>query len=176
MWQTGRMRRHLNLSLQALRSWSARRWAGAAVATLVVGLALGVVTVLIPNPIFGREIPPTAWSYPAWIVTSVLSGMLIATYFRSGPKATADAEDEKLSVWGTVGAFGAWFAIGCPVCNKIALLALGYTGALTYFGPLQPWLAALSLILLAVGLVFRLSGSIACPVPQRRRVSVAQPS
>lgn len=75
-----------------------------------------------------------------------------------------------------MGTFGAWFAIGCPVCNKIALLALGYTGALTYFGPLQPWLAALSLVLLAVGLVFRLSGSIACAVPQRRRASVAQPS
>lgn len=92
------MRRHLNFSLQALRSWSARRWAGAAVATFVVALALGVVTVLIPNPIFGRDIPPTWWSYPAWIVTSILSGMLIATYFRSGPKVSADAEDEKVSV------------------------------------------------------------------------------
>ncbi|EPR75477.1 hypothetical protein ADILRU_2020 [Leifsonia rubra CMS 76R] len=29
----------------------------------------------------------------------------------------------------------AWFAVGCPVCNKIALLALGYTGALACPAP-----------------------------------------
>ena len=145
----------------------------AGVATVVVGLLLGWVTVLIPNPVFGREIPPTSWSYPVWIVTSILSGMLIASYVQpAGPKPTQQSE-EKVSVWGTIGAIGSWFAIGCPVCNKIALLALGYTGALNYFGAAQPYLAALSLVLLVVGLLYRLSGMIACEIPNKPRQASA---
>lgn len=127
---------------------------------------LGWVTVLIPNPVFGREIPPTAWSYPVWVVTSALSGLLIATYIQPAGSKQPKGAEEKLSVWGTVGAIGSWFAIGCPVCNKLALLALGYTGALNYFGAAQPYLAALSLVLLIVGLVYRLSGMIACEMPR----------
>lgn len=166
------VKRRLGLSSQAIRLWGRRQWLVAALAAVVVGLVLGWVTVLIPNPIFGREIPPTAWSYPVWIVTSILSGMLIATYIQpSGSTRSADAEDEKLSVWGTLGAVGSWFAIGCPVCNKIALIALGYTGALNYFGAAQPYLAALSLVLLVVGLVYRLSGTIACEMPRSVRRS-----
>ncbi len=127
---------------------------------------LGWVTVLIPNPVFGREIPPTAWSYPVWVVTSALSGLLIATYIQPAGSKQSKGSEEKLSVWGTAGAIGSWFAIGCPVCNKLALLALGYTGALNYFGAAQPYLAALSLVLLIVGLVYRLSGTIACEMPR----------
>ena len=41
----------------------------------------------------------------------------------------------------------AWFAVGCPVCNKLALLALGYSGAITWFTPVQPFLALGALIL-----------------------------
>ncbi len=156
-------------SWQALRIWGRRQWFFAVVATVVVGLLLGWVTVLIPNPVFGREIPPTSWSYPVWIITSVLSGMLLASYVQpAGPKQPKDVED-KVSVWGTVGAVGSWFAIGCPVCNKIALLALGYTGALNYFGAAQPYLAGLSLVLLVIGLVYRLSGMISCEMPKKNR-------
>lgn len=175
---------------RALSMWSARRWLFAFVFTVLIGFALGVVTVLIPNPYFHRDIPPTPWSYPVWIVTSVLAGMLGATYvahrssqatFSSSTDSNASStkdpapssvlspqdEDTRSSVWGMIGTFGAWFAIGCPVCNKLALLALGYSGAITYFAPLQPWLAAASLILLGAGLVMRLSGEIACPIPLR---------
>jgi len=96
--------------------------------------------------------------------------MLIATYVRTGPVAPADqsGSTDKTSVWGTLGAVGAWFAIGCPVCNKIALLAFGYTGAIQYFGPIQPVLAIVSLGLLTVGLVLRLSGQVACVTPRSR--------
>src|SRR5699024_7712260 len=52
---------------------------------------------------------------------------------------------------------------------KIALLALGYTGALTYFAPLQPILAALSIVLLVVAVIIRLKGQYACPVPSSER-------
>jgi len=161
---------HLSQAATALRFWGSRQWivaVAAAVATLVL---LGIATVLIPNSIFGRDIPPTWWSYPAWVVTSILSGMLIATYVRTGPVAPVDqsGSTDKTSVWGTLGAVGAWFAIGCPVCNKIALLAFGYTGAIQYFGPIQPVLAIVSLGLLTVGLVLRLSGQVACVMPRSR--------
>ena len=58
----------------------------------------------------------------------------------------------------------AWFAVGCPVCNKLALLALGYSGAITWFTPVQPFLALGALILTGVALVWRLRGQVACPV------------
>ena len=66
-----------------------------------------------------------------------------------------------------------WFAVGCPVCNKIALVVLGYTGALTYFAPLQPVLAVLSVVLLLVVVVVRLKGQFSCPVPNRERSAQA---
>ena len=40
-----------------------------------------------------------------------------------------------------LGAFGAWFAIGCPVCNKIALLALGTMMAQPFVMELIPVLS-----------------------------------
>ena len=66
---------------------------------------------------------------------------------------------------GMVGGVLAWFAVGCPVCNKIALLALGYAGAITWFAPLQPVLAIGALALTSVALVLRLRGQVACPLP-----------
>lgn len=158
-------------SLDALRMWRVRQWVVALVASAATALVLGWVTVLIPNPVFGREVPPTAWSYPVWIVTSLLTGLLVATYLRSGTPAASvpDAEEpaaERASWLGMAGTVTGWFAIGCPVCNKIALLALGYSGALSYFAPVQPWLGVLGLVLLVVSLVYRLSGQVACPVPR----------
>lgn len=42
-----------------------------------------------------------------------------------------------------------YFAIGCPVCNKLVVLALGSSGAISWFAPLQPLLAVASVGLLA---------------------------
>src|SRR5699024_9880291 len=128
-------------------------------------VVFGVATVLIPNSLCARDIPPVWLDYPVWFLTAVLIGMLIASYVR-GP----DVEAERRSgVLGGAGGILGWFAVGCPVCNKIALLALGYTGALTYFAPLQPILAALSIVLLVVAVIIRLKGQYACPVPSSER-------
>ena len=59
---------------------------------------------------------------------------------------------------GTTGVLGAtlgWLAVGCPVCNKLIVLALGSSGALSWFAPAQPWLAALSIVLLVAALAWR---------------------
>ena len=173
----------LSLAAQGLRTWGARRVLVAAGVALAFGLLLGLATVLIPNPVFARDIPPVWWNYPVWILTSVLSGMLVATYVREDRGAAAStsgevralgyddndtAEARRSSRIGFVGAFLAWFAVGCPVCNKLALLALGYSGAITWFAPVQPFLAIIALALTAVALVVRLRGQVACVLPATR--------
>lgn len=137
---------------------------------MLFALLIGLPTVIIPNPVFGREIAVLAWNYPVWIGSSVLAGMLAATYVRPSSKdATAKAETARVEgsrqgKLGMVGTVLAWFAVGCPVCNKLALLALGYSGALTWFAPFQPSLAAAALLLTGGALVFRLRGQVSCPV------------
>ncbi|MFD1722391.1 hypothetical protein [Amnibacterium endophyticum] len=117
---------------------------------------------------FSREIAPVWWNYPVWLVTSALSGLLIATYVRLGDAAELPAAEPDRTVrggrLGMAGGLLAWFAVGCPVCNKLALLALGYTGAITWFAPIQPLLAIGALVLAGLAVVVRLSGQVACPV------------
>lgn len=62
------------------------------------------------------------------------------------------------------GGFLAYLAVGCPVCNKLVLLALGASGAVTWFAPFQGLLALASLVMLSWALVTRLRGEVACPV------------
>ena len=62
----------------------ARRWAwirlGVGFAAAVgVAVAIGVPSALLDNPFFVRMTPVPWWSYAAWAVTSVLSGVLAAT-------------------------------------------------------------------------------------------------
>lgn len=163
-------RSRLPLAGAALRWWGPRQWAIAAASALAMSLLLGFATVLIPNNVFSRDIPPVPWNYPVWIATSVLTGLLAASYVRPAVRETPDPVEptDHSSRWGMAGGLLAWFAIGCPVCNKIALLALGYSGAMTYFAPLQPWLAALAMVLTALALVYRLSGQQQCAIPDRR--------
>ncbi|MEW1982518.1 hypothetical protein AB0333_16560 [Citricoccus sp. NPDC079358] len=174
--------RSITEAVQALRSWTGRQVLVATAAALVFGLVLGLATVLIPNTFFTREIPPVWWNYPVWVLTSVLSGMLVATYVRgrvdtAGAAAPtsrvrvedgSDAAEQRTSRLGVAGGLLAWFAVGCPVCNKLALLALGYSGAITWFAPIQPYLALGALLLTGIALLARLRGQLACPVPTPR--------
>ncbi|MGJ9404842.1 hypothetical protein ACHABQ_00760 [Nesterenkonia aurantiaca] len=189
--QLARWRTSSALAVQALRSWTPRQIVIATIASGVIGVLVGVATVLIPNSFFARDIPPVWWNYPVWILTSVLSGMLMATYVRpSRPertipgaqdRATASeaedrssaSEDRRTSRFGMIGMVLAWFAVGCPVCNKIALIALGYSGAITYFTPLQPILALGALLLTGLALIWRLKGQVACTVRPRKELVTA---
>lgn len=172
---------------RGLLLWDRRRIGAAAAAATGSAVVIGLATVLIPNSLFARDIPPVWWDYPVWILTAALLGMLIASYVRSpGSASTAAsngqaslrggrssgpdaASERRTGVLGGVGGVLGWFAVGCPVCNKIALLALGYTGALTYFAPLQPLLAAASVALLLVAVIIRLKGQYSCPLPSPER-------
>lgn len=126
---------------------------------MVIALLVGLPTDVIPNPVFGRPVPVTWWSYPVLAATAILGGLLAATYVRT--------DDEPLDRPGRAGGLGgllAFFAVGCPVCNKLVIIALGTTGALEWFAPAQPWLAALSIALLAWALAARLRGEAACRI------------
>ncbi len=127
-------------------------------ASLVAALVVGLPTDVIPNPVFGRPVPVTWWSPVVLAVSAVLSGMLVATYVRqpSGVDRPARA--------GGLGGALAFFAVGCPVCNKLVVVALGASGALRWFEPIQPFLAGASIALLAVALRARLRGELACSV------------
>ncbi len=143
--------------LTAFAQWSARRWIVAATVALATFFALGLTTAVIANPAFGRSIAPTDWAMEVLVATAVLTGLLTATY-------VTDGRSEGLDKRGTLGAFLSYLAIGCPVCNKLALIALGSTGAITLFAPLQPYLALAGLVLLAWALLIRLRGEMTCSI------------
>ena len=75
-------RRTLQASAFARRSWRVRQRLAAAGFSVAFALLIGIPTVLIPNPVFGRQVPVQLWSYPVWIASSILAGMLAATYVR----------------------------------------------------------------------------------------------
>ncbi|MGO1435338.1 MAG: hypothetical protein ACTJFR_08445 [Canibacter sp.] len=164
------IRESLELASRALRAWSARQYLIAAVTAIGFALLVGVVTVLIPNPAFARDIDTVWWNYPVWIVTSLGAGMLTATYVKSKTGGNESGDDnsspsaQRTAHMGIAGGLLTWFAVGCPVCNKIALLALGYSGAITWFAPFQPVLAIAALILTGLALVWRLKGQVVCSV------------
>ncbi|KDQ70505.1 hypothetical protein ACFYPK_18265 [Streptomyces halstedii] len=147
-------------ALGALRLWEPRQWTAAAAFAVATAVVVGVPTAVVPTPFFGREVPVQWWNYPALALTALLSGLVLATYLRPGPPAASGGR------LGSLGGVLSFFAVGCPVCNKIVLLLLGTGGALTYWAPLQPLLALASLALLAEAALRRLNGQVVCPAPR----------
>ncbi|MFA5710903.1 hypothetical protein [Mycolicibacterium sp.] len=118
------------------------RYLWAALAGVATALLMAIPTAVLQTPWFGREVPVRWWEYP----TLAAVGVLTALWF---------AIDTPRSGGGTAAVGGvtlATFAVGCPVCNKLVLMAVGTTGALGLWAPVQPFLAVVSVILLA-GLV-----------------------
>lgn len=150
--------------LDELRTWPARRWWSAAGVALLTVMVTAIPTAMIPTPVFSREIPTTPWAWPALLTSSALAGLVAATYVA---RRDPDEGGERGSHLGGLGAFTTFFAVGCPVCNKIVLIALGYSGAMQYFAPAQPYLAATAIALLAWALVTRIRREGACARPDR---------
>lgn len=119
------------------------------VAGIVTALLIGIPTVLIPNPIFGREVPVQPRDYLFLAITVLLTAILAASY---ALPAACSMQDGKLAA----GGFLSFVAVGCPVCNKLVVLAVGASGAVSYFQPLQPLLALVSFVLLGYAIWIRL--------------------
>lgn len=129
-------------------------------------LAFGLVTAIIPNPVFARQIPPEPFAIWTWLVSAPLMGIVMATYtvpprpspialITLGPGEVAVAERRSTTL-GSLAGLGAFLAIGCPVCNKVALVLLGTSGALSVYAPIQPVIGAVSLALLVATAAWRL--------------------
>ncbi len=160
---------------RSLLTWSAL-W------TLVTLASFGLVTAIIPNPVFGRGVPVEPFAVVVWLASAPLIGIVIGTYFAPVPASSpirlgngGAPPTGKLSArrdgttLGSIGGFAAFLAIGCPTCNKIALLLLGASGATSVFAPIQPVIGAASLALLTGTLFWRLRlrarGGCAVPRP-----------
>jgi len=118
-----------------------RGWFVAAAAGFTTLLVVGVVTAIVDNPLFVRMTPVRAQDYAIWLAGGLLMGLIAGTFV--GP-APARHEGKALS-----GGVLSLLAVGCPICNKLVVLLLGVSGALTVFGPAQLYLGALSVALLA---------------------------
>jgi hypothetical protein len=149
--------------LATLRAWPLRRWLVVGGATIGYALLVAVPTDLVDTPAFGREVPPTWWAWPALVASSLLAGLLTATYV-AAPSPSDSGGADRAARGGWAGGVLTFFAVGCPVCNKLVLLALGSAGAMTWFEPVQPLLqlAAVGVLVWALGV--RLRGEQACPV------------
>lgn len=64
-------------------SWPARRWAVAAAVAVLAALVIGVPTGVVASPFYTRMTPVLWWNYPVWLVSSLLEGLLVATYVRA---------------------------------------------------------------------------------------------
>ncbi|MDK9500931.1 hypothetical protein QEZ40_006961 [Streptomyces katrae] len=151
-----------------MRTWTTGRWAVAASVAVLAAIVIGVPTGVIPSPFYTRMTPVLWWNYPVWLMSSVLEGLLVATYVRDGsPAGEEQARGPRRPVTGRAlgGGLLSAFAVGCPICNKLVVLAIGVSGALSYWAPLQPILALASVALLLYALVKRLRTAERCPVP-----------
>ena len=131
---------------------------------------MGLPTDVIPNPVFGRPVDVTWWSYPVLVVTGLPGGLLAATYVRDDRFMAGDEltdADQRVARNGGFGGLLSFFAVGCPVCNKLVVIALGTVGAREWFEPIQPLLAVGSIVLMVVALRSRLRNATSCPIPAR---------
>lgn len=140
-----------------MRHWPTRRWAVAPLVTLAVGIAMGIPTGIIRTRLYHRMTPVLWWNYPVWAISALLIGLTAATYVaRTARPATPLA-----------GGVLTTLAVGCPICNKLVVAAVGVSGALNIWAPVQPWLGVSSILLLGYAFRRRLDGERACAAPAR---------
>lgn len=133
---------------------SARFLAAFAAGTALTALVTGIPTDVLPNPWFQRMTPVRTLDVVMLPLLSLVVGALLATYAIPAARASST-----LSAGGGSGLLGV-FAIGCPVCNKLVVAILGFSGALSYFAPVQPVLAVAALGLATFALRKRLDAMV----------------
>lgn len=133
--------------LPALRQFGPRGWLMAVAAAAGSVVLMGIPTVMFDNPWFRRMTPTRPQDYVVWIVSAVLLGLIAGTF--AGRPAGMGQKPA------LAGGFLSYLAIGCPICNKVVVLLLGVSGALTLFGPAQLFIGIASLVLLGWTLLLR---------------------
>lgn len=142
-----------------LRMFSFRGWFVVGLGVIVALVLIGVPASIIDNPFFVRMTPVRMQDYVIWPATAGLVGLISGTF--TLPALRVATEGKVLS-----GGFLSFLAVGCPICNKVVVLLLGVSGALTYFAPLQMYIGLASLLLLAWTLRLRVRALVgACQLP-----------
>lgn len=138
----------------------ARRLAIGGIAAIATALVIGIPTGIIQTPWYHRMTPVLWWNYPVWAASAILTGALVATYVRDPALPIPATQGGKTFL----GSLVTLFAVGCPICNKLVVMAIGVSGALNWFAPIQPLLAIGSLGLLVYALWARWRAAVACRV------------
>lgn len=103
-------------------------------AGIVFFLVTGLVTELIPNPLYTRMVSITVLDYVFLFTTSILA----AIYFG---KNSCRVTDSRLA---GVGGITGFLAFGCPTCNAILLTFFSTSAIIKYIDPLRPFFGLIS--------------------------------
>ena len=67
----------------SLLTWSVKRWIVAVSVGVLTYFVIALPTAVVANPIFGRDIAVTSWSVTVIVTSSILTGLLTATYVKN---------------------------------------------------------------------------------------------
>ena len=138
-------------------------WSLAIVGAVATLLLVGLIASLFENPLFDRKLAARPQDYVIWVSTALLGGLILGTF----AVAPALTNQGKAASGGVLSAI----AVGCPICNKVAVTLLGTSGALNFFGPTQIFIGIASLLLLAWTLLLRAQAVVGvCPVDEGKIV------
>jgi len=141
------IRKHIEMLAAGLSMYTPKAWAITISAAAIGLVVIGLPTAIYETPFFVRMTPVRAQDYVIWLLSSVLIGLIIGSYF----VARSTSGDGKILSGGLLSVL----AVGCPTCNKLVVLLVGTTGALTLFAPLQLYIGVASVLLLGWTLLLR---------------------
>ena len=142
-------------TVKSFTMFDMRFWGLSVLYSLGAALLIGIPTVLIPNSLFHRMTPSGLQDYIIWTISTLLIGpvMALATLYPAMTPTNQVKRGEGVRLSGAT--LLSFFSVGCPICNKIVVLLLGISGAMTFFNPLRPFLGIASIVLLATTLFLR---------------------
>jgi len=145
-----------------------RFWLVATLYTIGSALFIGLPTRLIPNNFFTRMTPTSPRDYVIWGITAALFGptLALSTLYPATSLRETWRQIGSGDLRAMAGAVLGFFSVGCPVCNKLVVLALGVSGAMSIFDPLRPFLGAAAILTLGLTLFLRLRSLLyGCALP-----------
>lgn len=153
-----------------------RFWLVAVLYTLGAALFIGLPTRLIPNSFFTRMTPTSPRDYVIWGITVALFGptLALSTLYPAASLRETWRQLGSGDLRAMAGALLSFFSVGCPVCNKLVVLALGVSGAMSIFDPLRPFLGVAAILTLGLTLYLRLrSLRYGCALPTQSAGAVS---
>ena len=117
-------------------------------AGMVVFLAFGIPTAVIPTGIFTRMVPPGILDYMFLVVTSAMLGAYVSLYIYGRRTCSKDYA-------AAGGAVPAFLAVSCPACSVILVSLFGMSAVTMYIEPLRPVLGIIGIGILAVALYLK---------------------